>query len=102
MSVYSIWESRFPKEQAAEGRAVTEAIWRDMLSFDGYLSHELLVDEDDPAHLIGVSQWASREHADESLRVYADHPNVRAVNSLVAEPRRRTIANRVASSPTVR
>jgi quinol monooxygenase YgiN len=63
-----------------------------MTSFEGYLSHELLVDVDDPGHLLVVSQWASREHADESLRLYAEHPNARAVNNLVAEPRRRILA----------
>ena len=94
MPTYAIWESRFPAERAAEGRAVTQAIWRDMLSFEGYLSHELLVDDDDPGHLLLISQWASRKHADESLRVYATHPNARAANSLVAEPRRRIIAVR--------
>jgi quinol monooxygenase YgiN len=94
MSIYSIWESRFPAERAAEGRAVTEAIWRDMPCFEGYLSHELLVDEDDPGHLLVVSQWASRAHADESLRVYATHPNARAADGLVAEPRQRIVASR--------
>ena len=94
MPIYSIWESRFPAAQAAEGRAVTEAIWRDMPDFDGYLSHELLIDADDPGHLMVVSQWVSREHADESLRLYATHPNARAANSLVSEPRRRILASR--------
>jgi quinol monooxygenase YgiN len=94
MSIYSIWESRFPAARAAEGRAVTEAIWRDMPSFEGYLSHEVLVDADDPGHLLVVSRWTSREHADESLRAYATHPNVHAANSLVAEPRRRILATR--------
>jgi quinol monooxygenase YgiN len=92
MPIYAIWESRFPAPLAAEGRAVTEAIWRDMTSFEGYLNHELLVDIDDPGHLLVVSQWASREDADESLRLYAAHPNARAVNNLVAEPRRRILA----------
>ena len=92
MPIYAIWESRFPAPRAATGRAVTEAIWRDMTSFEGYLDHELLVDLDDPGHLLVVSQWASQEHADESLRLYADHPNARAVNNLVAEPRRRILA----------
>ena len=92
MPIYAIWESRFPAPRAATGRAVTEAIWRDMTSFEGYLDHELLVDVDDPGHLVVVSQWASQEHADESLRLYADHPNARAVNNLVAEPRRRILA----------
>ena len=95
MAIYSIWESRFPAVRAAEGRAVTEAIWRDMPAFDGYLSHELLVDADDPGHLLVLSQWVSREHADTSLRRYATHPNAQAANSLVSEPRRRIIADRV-------
>ncbi len=73
---------------------MTEAIWREMPCFEGYLSHDLLVDIDDPGHLLVVSQWASREHADESLRLYVEHPNARATNSLVAEPRRRTLAAR--------
>ena len=92
MPLYAIWESRFPATRAEEGLAVTEAIWRDMPCFEGYLSHELLVDADDPGHLLVVSLWASREHADESLRLYAGHPNARAVNNLVAEPRRRILA----------
>jgi quinol monooxygenase YgiN len=92
MPISVIWESRFPAPRAAEGRAVTEAIWQDMPCFAGYLSHELLVDMDDPGHLLVVSHWASRDHADESLRLYAEHPNARAANDLVAEPRRRIVA----------
>ena len=92
MAIYSIWESRFPAAAAEEGRAATEAIWRDMPDYDGYLDHELLIDADDPGHLFVVSRWASREHADEVLRRYAGHPNARAVDSLVTEPRRRTVA----------
>jgi quinol monooxygenase YgiN len=91
MPIYAIWESRFPAARAAEGRAVTEAIWRDMPCYEGYLSHELLVDIDDPGHLLVVSQWTSQELADESLRLYATHPNARAANNLVAEPRRRIL-----------
>jgi heme-degrading monooxygenase HmoA len=63
-----------------------------MPGYHGYLGHELLVDADDPGHLLVMSRWASREHADETLRQYADHPNARAANRLVAEPRRRIVA----------
>jgi heme-degrading monooxygenase HmoA len=92
MTIYSIWESHFPAESADEGRAATEAIWRDMPGYDGYVGHELLIDADDPGHLLLVSRWASREHADEVLRQYAGHPNARAADSLVTEPRRRFVA----------
>jgi quinol monooxygenase YgiN len=91
MSVYSIWESRFPAETAEEGLDVTRAIWQDMLAFDGYESHELIEDLDETGHLIVVSQWASREAADEALRVYRSHPNAQRSNELVSEPRRRTL-----------
>jgi quinol monooxygenase YgiN len=91
MSVYSIWESHFAREVAREGRGVTEAIWRDMTAYDGYLGHELIEDLDDPGHLLVVSQWASREHADETLRLYGDHANARRVNELVSRPRTRFV-----------
>jgi quinol monooxygenase YgiN len=92
MSVYSIWESRFPAEAADEGVDVTRAIWHDMLSFRGYLTHELIQDLDQPGHLIVVSQWASREAADAAMS-YASHPNARRANELVSEPRRRTLGD---------
>jgi heme-degrading monooxygenase HmoA len=90
MSVYSIWEPRFPAETAEEGIRVTEAIWRDMLSFDGYLAHELIQDLDQPGHLLVVSRWASREAADAAMS-YASHPNAKRADQLASEPRRRTL-----------
>jgi heme-degrading monooxygenase HmoA len=99
MAIYSIWESHYPSEHAAEGLAVTEAIWRDMPGFDGYLDHQLLVDADDSGHLLVISRWASRENADVSLRQYANHPNARAASRLVSRPRQRTIATVADATP---
>jgi heme-degrading monooxygenase HmoA len=90
MSVYSIWDSRFPAEAIDEGITVTKAIWHDMLSFDGYLEHELIHDLDQPGHVIVVSRWTCREAADAALS-YASHPNAQRANALVSEPRRRTL-----------
>jgi heme-degrading monooxygenase HmoA len=90
MSVYSIWESRFPTQAAEEGIRATKAIWRDMLSFDGYQAHELIQDLDQPGHLLVVSRWASRETADAAMS-YASHPNAKRAEQLVSEPRRRTV-----------
>ena len=91
MPVYAVWESHFPSEVMQEGRATTEAIWRDMTGCDGYLTHELIEDLDDPGHLLVVSQWATRERADESLREYANHPNAQRANELVSRPRTRFV-----------
>lgn len=93
--VFSVWESQFPPEAAQEGRAVTEAIWRDMTAFEGYLAHDLVEDVDDPGHLLVVSRWESRWHADEVLRAYAGHPNARRANELVVRPRTRFLGEAV-------
>lgn len=94
MAIYSIWESRFSPSVAAEGLAVTDAIWADMPDYDGYLDHELLVDADDPGRVLVVSRWTTRERADAVLQQYAAHPNALAANRLVSEPRRRFVAAR--------
>ena len=90
MSVYSIWESRFPASLADEGLAATRAIWADMPAFSGYLDHEIVQALDDPGHVLVVSRWASREAADAAMS-YASHPNARRADELVSEPRRRTL-----------
>jgi heme-degrading monooxygenase HmoA len=91
VSIYSIWESRFPPESAHEGVEATQAIWGDMPDFDGYLEHQVVQDLDQPGHLFVLSRWASREAAEAAL-VYLSHPNAQRVERLVSEPRRRTVA----------
>lgn len=95
MAVYSVWESHFPADGMHEGRQITEAIWRDMTLCEGYLRHELIEDLDDPGHLLVVSQWTTRQHADDSLRDYAAHPNAVRANELVSRPRTRFVGNAV-------
>jgi quinol monooxygenase YgiN len=95
MAVYSIWESRFPPEHIERGREVTDAIWQEMPVFPGYLRHVLIEDLDDPGHLFVVSEWESREAADEVLAEYASNSNARLANELVAEPRPRTVGRRL-------
>jgi quinol monooxygenase YgiN len=95
MPVFSIWESRFPPEHVERGRAATEAIWQEMPAYPGYLRHAVVEDLDDPGHLFVVSEWESREAADQVLADYADSPNARLANELVSEPRRRTVGRRL-------
>lgn len=91
MAVYSIWEFRFPVNAAEDGLDITESIWSDMPAFEGYLDHELVRDLDDPGHLLVISRWSSRQHADDVLAEYAGHRNARRADQLVSEPRRRII-----------
>src|SRR5437016_2056828 len=94
--IFSVWDSLFPAAAAESGRRVTEAIWQDMTEFDGYVSHELIEDLDDPGHLLVVSKWTTRERADAVLHEYTGHPNAREVNRLVSRPRTRFVGRQVA------
>jgi hypothetical protein len=95
MPVYAVSESHFPPE-AQEGRTITEAIWcDDMPRFDGYVTHELIEDLDDPGHLLVVGQWTTRQRADEVLREYTNHPNARLANKLASRPRIRFVGHPV-------
>jgi hypothetical protein len=95
MPVYAVWESHFPLEEAYEGRVITEAIWCDMPEFDGYIAHEVIEDLDDPGHLLVVSRCTTRQHADDVLREYLDHPNARRADELVSRPRTRFVGHAV-------
>ena len=90
MSVYSIWESRYPPQRREEGLAVTWAIWADMPEFEGWLGHEIVQDLDDAGHLFVISRWQSLNAANAAMS-YASHPNARRADDLVSEPRRRTV-----------
>jgi heme-degrading monooxygenase HmoA len=67
-----------------------------MSSLDGYVTHELIEELDDPGHLLVVSQWTTRQRADEVLSEYAGNPNARRANELVSRPRTRFVGHAAA------
>ena len=92
MDVYVVWETWLKPDQADKGYEVTKAIWRDMPGFKGYLGHFLLRDEDDPAHLLLISRWESREAADDSKKQYASQ-NLADLHPLLSRERGRHVYN---------
>lgn len=67
-----IWDSWFKPGLEAEGLRLTRQVWSDMGSFEGYVSHQLYVDEDAPGHVIALGQWQTREDADRVREKYKD------------------------------
>ena len=64
MTATVIWDTRLKPGAEAEGLRLTRRIWSDMRAFEGYLSHEIFIDQDAPGHLIVLGRWRSREDAD--------------------------------------
>lgn len=92
MNTYVIWETWLTREGTEEGLVITKKIWTDMPHFDGYLGHMLLRgDDDDAGHLTVVSLWKTRQAADDIKEIYADNPNVAALQPLLRRERGRTV-----------
>jgi heme-degrading monooxygenase HmoA len=69
--VIIVWETWLKPGAEAEGLRITRQIWSDMQRVDGYVSHQLFVDQDAARHLLLVSRWRTREAADRSKAEYA-------------------------------
>jgi quinol monooxygenase YgiN len=88
-----VWDTWINAGSEAEGLALTRRIWEDMRSFDGYVSHELLLDADAPGHVIALGVWRSRADADRVREVYKNSDVVARLTPLLARPRERWITH---------
>ena len=89
-----IWDTWLKPGSESEGLRLTRLVWSDMRGFDGYVSHQLYIDEDAPGHIIALGTWESREHADQVRDKYKDSDTIRQLIPLLARPRERWITNR--------
>lgn len=62
-----------------------------MRSFEGYLSHQILIDQDAPGHIIALAYWQNRTDADAVSETYKDSDTIRRLTPLLARPRERWV-----------
>jgi quinol monooxygenase YgiN len=91
MAVTVVWNTWLKPGVEAEGLRLTRQVWSDMRSFEGYLSHQILVDEDAPGHIIVLGRWRSRQEADRVRERYKDSETIRLLTPLLARPRDRWV-----------
>jgi hypothetical protein len=91
MRVTAMWEARFGITNEQRGLDVTRKIWHDMQQLADCLDHEIVLDRDEPGHIVVISHWTGAEIAEAIKNRYAAHPNVVILDSLVIEPRRHFI-----------
>ena len=91
MVITVVWETWLKPGAEAEGLRLTRQIWSDMRAFEGYVSHQLLVDQDAPGHIIVLGRWRNRDDADRVLKQYKDAETVRLLTPLLARPRDRWV-----------
>ena len=84
-----IWETWLNPGSEEEGLRLTRKVWSDMRGFEGYVSHQIFIDQDAPGHVIVLGKWRSRADADGVLEKYKDSETVRQLIPLLARPRDR-------------
>ena len=94
-----VWDTWLKAGTEAEGLRLTRQVWSDMGGFDGYISHQILVDQDAPGHIIVFARWRSREDADRVREKYKDSETIRQLTPLLAHPRERWVAYEDEPSP---
>ncbi|MBX3235877.1 MAG: hypothetical protein KF814_06975 [Nitrospiraceae bacterium] len=77
--------------KAAEGIRLTRRIWSEMRQFEGFLFHQLFVDELAPTHLLALARRRSLADADVVRERYKDSDTVRQLTPLLTRPRERWI-----------
>lgn len=91
MTITVVWDTWLKPGTEAEGLQLTRRIWSDMRSFEGFLSHQILIDQDAPGHLMAFAKWRNREDADQVRERYKDSETIRRLTPLLARPRERWI-----------
>lgn len=86
-----IWDNWLNPGVEEEGLRLTRQVWSDMRAFDGYISHQLFIDQNDPKHIIALGNWRSEEYADAVLAKYKDSETIRQLLPLLARPRERWV-----------
>jgi len=86
-----IWDTWLNPSTEEEGLRLKRQIWSDMQIFEGYISHQLFIDQKDPKHIIALGHWKSEAVADSVLAKYKDSETIRQLIPLLARPRDRWI-----------
>lgn len=84
-----IWDTRLKPGAEEEGLRLTRQVWSDMKSFDGYISHQIFIDQDAPGHIIALAKWQSRANADAVREKYQNAETIHQLTPLLARPRDR-------------
>ena len=82
MSVSSMFEFRFPAEQAEAGYEVAVSIGGDMPATAGYEGHDVIRDLTDPGHVLVITRWADKADGESVLGEYIHDPKIERATEL--------------------
>lgn len=85
VAITAVLDLHVKPELVAQAPAALHTILVDTRAFDGCLGVEVLVELDDPAHIVVVERWASEDH-DAAYRAWRAGDGQSNLASFLAEP----------------
>jgi quinol monooxygenase YgiN len=86
MAITAFFEIRVRPETLDQGvHAELHKILSDTRAFEGCLGVEVLIDSDDPTHIVAVEKWASEEH-DAAYRAWRAEDGKTNLGSYLVSP----------------
>ncbi len=82
MSVSSMFEFRFPADQADAGYEAAMAIGGDMPATAGYEGHDVIRDLTDPGHVVVITRWAGQSDGESVLGEYINDDKIKRATEL--------------------
>ena len=86
-----IWDTWLKSGSEEEGLRLTRQVWSDMRNVEGYVSHQMFIDQDAPGHIIAVGTRRSRADADSVRDKYRNSETIQQLSALLARPRDRWV-----------
>jgi quinol monooxygenase YgiN len=83
MAVVALLELRFQPEALEKAHPMLREILADTRAFEGCLSVDVLIDNEDPAHVVVHETWASVEH-DTAYRAWRAGDGATALGTVLA------------------
>jgi quinol monooxygenase YgiN len=83
MPVSSVFDMRFPRENADEGFSLSLAIGSDMTATADCTGYDVIRDLADPGHVVIVTRWSSQSGGENVLATYYLDPKISRVTELL-------------------
>jgi quinol monooxygenase YgiN len=86
MSINVILEVQSKPETIEELKSTFEAILPDTRSYDGCISVEVIINQDDPLNVILLEVWETREHQEKYIQWRAETGALEALGAMLSQP----------------
>lgn len=82
-----VWDTWLKPGAEDEGLRLTRQVFIDLRDCDGYVSHQIFIDQAAPRHIITFARWRGQVDVETVREKYADSETISQLRPLLAWPK---------------